>query len=317
MPTDHVVRAVPAMAAAIALASVPVSATPTANFTGPLVTPAVNTLPTGIFNIQPYLIHTRTHGVYDNARHRKDANPPSRQWQVVLPMTYGITERLAIQLTPAAVRTSERGRHTDGLRLADTGLRLQQRLTAPAADGTGWVTAVAVARNVPTGRHHRLDTQPLNATGTGAARSSITFGAQRLYWLDGGRALRWRGQLLWSPTPPAIRVRGTSVYGTLRGFRGHVHAGSAWQATLAAEYALDPRWVLVGEAIGSRQGIVRVHGDDRTSVRHAPSEAFSLAPAVEYHFNTSIGLIAGVQFTLAGRNQSADVTPQVALNMLF
>ena len=42
-----------------------------------------------------------------------------------------------------------------------------------------------------------------------------------------------------------------------------------------------------------------------------------LAPAVEYHFSPSLGLIAGVEFTVAGRNTGRIVSPQVALGVLF
>lgn len=318
MPHAYLVRAVPAMAAAIAMTPGLASASSTAHFTGPLVTPAVNTLPAGMLNIEPYLIHANTRGSYDNAGGRHAHRAMLRQWQVVLPMTYGVTDSLGVQVTPTASRTSGGGLHTDGLlRIGDTNLRLQQRLVAPEADGTGLVVGVALAQNVTTGKYHQLDTNPLNATGSGAARTSVVIGAQRLYWLENDRAIRWRGQLSWSPSPGRIRVRGASIYGTDAGFRGRVHAGQAWNATLAAEYALDPRWVLVGEAVWSRQGSVRVTGEGGWSLRYKPGQTFSLAPAVEYHFSATMGLIAGVQFTVAGRNQADYVAPQVALNMLF
>jgi len=53
-----------------------------ANFTGPLVTPAVNALPAGMVNIQPYLIHTNTRGTYDNRGGRHESKPTVRQWQM-------------------------------------------------------------------------------------------------------------------------------------------------------------------------------------------------------------------------------------------
>lgn len=321
MPHPLFIRALPTGAIALAIASVPVHATSTVNFTGPLVTPAVNTLPSGLFNIEPYLIHSESRGSFDGAGHRHASRTRFRQWQIAVPMTYGVTDSFGIQLTPTAIRASSDGRHTDGLRIGDTGIRLQQRLLAPDEDGQGTVLAVAVARNFTTGKYHQLDANPLNATGNGAGRATLAIGAQRLYRLDHGRALRWRSQLSWSPRPGRIRVRDTSVYGTQGGFHGHANAGQSWSATLAAEYALDPRWVLVGEALWNRQGAVRVHGIEakggRVDRRIVAGHAFSLAPAIEYHFNASVGLIAGVQFTVAGRNVTDYVAPQVAVNMVF
>jgi hypothetical protein len=116
-------------------------------------------------------------------------------------------------------------------------------------------------------------------------------------------------------------VHGSSVYGTEAGFRGHARLGQAWNASVAAEYALDARWVLVGEAIWNRASAIDLAGTaaDRSHVarRLAPSQEFSLAPAVEYNFTPNTGLIAGVQFTVAGRNTADYVAPQVALNVVF
>ncbi|HEY4294590.1 transporter [Luteibacter sp.] len=292
-----------------------------ANFTGPLVTPAVNSLPAGMINIEPYLIHTNTRGNYDNIGDRRQSKPTVRQWQVAVPMTYALTDTNSVQVILNASRTSGNGRHTDGLRMGDTTVRVQQRLRGPAADGTGLVLAMAVAQRLPTGRYHQIDTNPLNGTGNGAMRTTFAFGAQRLHWLDSGHAIRWRGQVAWSPSPGRIRVRDSSVYGTESGFRGYARLGQAWNASVAAEYVLNPRWVLVGEAIWNRASAIDISGAiggaPRQARRLAPSHDVGLAPAVEYHFSPNMGLIAGVQFTVAGRNTDDYVAPQVALNMVF
>jgi hypothetical protein len=292
-----------------------------ANFTGPLVTPAVNAMPAGMVNIEPYLVHTNTRGSYDNVGDRREGKPMVRQWQIALPMTYALTDTHSVQVILNAARTSGAGQHSDGLRMGDTTVRVQQRLKGPNADGTGLVLGLALAQRLPTGRYHRLDTNPLNGTGNGAMRTTFAFGAQSLYWLDGGRAIRWRGQLAWSPSPGRVRVRDSSVYGTDSGFRGFARLGQAWNASVAAEYAINPRWVLVGEAIWNRASAIDVTGTtadaSHDARRLAPSQEFSLAPAVEYHFTPNTGLIAGVQFTVAGRNTADYVAPQVALNMVF
>lgn len=315
------------IAAALALAStasMAVSATGThgeANFTGPLVTPAVNAMPAGMFNVEPYLIHTNTRGGYDNAGRRRERHSQLRQWQVAMPMMYALTDTNFVQLTLNASRTSGQGLHTNGMRMGDTTVRFQQRLRGPDADGGGLVLSLAAAQRLPTGTYHHLDTNPLNGTGNGAMRTTLAFGAQQLHWLDDGHAIRWRTQLAWSPSPGRIRVRDASVYGTDSGFRGHARLGQAWNASAAAEYVLNPRWVLVGEAIWNRASAVTLGGvaADGSNVarRLPPSQEFSLAPAVEYHFSPNLGLIAGVQFTVAGRNAADYVAPQVALNMVF
>jgi hypothetical protein len=47
------------------------------------------------------------------------------------------------------------------------------------------------------------------------------------------------------------------------------------------------------------------------------STIVTLAPAIEYHFTPTIGLIAGVEFSVAGRNSGHFISPQVALGMYF
>lgn len=289
------------------------------NFTGPLVTPAVNTLPVGAINVEPYLIHTHVRGWYGSDGSRHAEKPTLRQWQVALPIVYGLTDNISVQLTLNATRTSVGGQHSDGLRMGDSAVRVQTRLKAPEADGSGLVLAASLAQRLPTGKYHHLDTNPLNGTGEGSKRTTLAFGAQELHWLANGHALRWRGQLAWSPAPGRVRVRGPSVYGTPVGFHGNARPGEAWSASLATEYALDSRWVLVGEAIWNRSSGTRVDGTASGHGTHTvyPAHAFSLAPALEYHFNPRIGLIAGVQFSVGGRNASDYVAPQVALNMVF
>jgi hypothetical protein len=306
------------VAATIPTAALAASGGSEANFTGPLVTPAVNTLPSGAINVEPYLINSNFRGWYDGDGNRHAEKPTLRQWQVAVPMIYGVTDNIAVQLTLNGVRTSGAGMHSDGLRMADSVIRVQTRLKAPEADGSGLVVAFSAAKRLPTGRYHHLD-NPMNGVGSGAMRTTLALGAQQLHWLDNGHALRWRGQLGWSPTTGRVRLRGNSVYGTPDGFHGYAHLGQAWNASVAAEYVLDSRWVLVGEGIWNRESGTRVTGTAGRYERYTflSGHAFSLAPAVEYHFNPRVGLIAGVQFSVGGRNATSYVAPQVALNMVF
>lgn len=51
---------------------------------------------------------------------------------------------------------------------------------------------------------------------------------------------------------------------------------------------------------------------------HAGSSVgFALAPAIEYNFTTNVGLIAGIEFSVAGRNTSSYIAPQIALTIAF
>ncbi|TCV93303.1 outer membrane putative beta-barrel porin/alpha-amylase [Luteibacter rhizovicinus] len=312
---------------ALLLIALPMSATAEhsldgVNFTGPLITPNPNALPVGVFNVEPYLIHTKTTGLYDSHgdRHRTDSS--TRQWQVALPISYGVSERLTAQVTLNAVHAYTEGRHSSGTRMGDTSLRFSYLLQAPNADGTRPAFAVAVAHRFPTGDYHRLDTNPLNGTGSGAQRSTLSFLGQQVVWMPNGRPLRWRANVSWSPVPPKVDVNGTSVYGTETDFRGTARPGHSLSASAAVEYSVDSRWVLVMEAAWSHAGVTSVTGRRMPGLAaesfHSPTQSdWSLAPAVEYHISPTIGIIAGVQFNIAGRNTASYVSPQAAVNMVF
>ncbi len=73
----------------------------------------------------------------------------------------------------------------------------------------------------------------------------------------------------------------------------------------------ETRRRLIGYAPGA-QGIAQYVDEVRPA-----STSVTLAPAIEYHFTSKIGLIAGVEFSVAGRNSGHFISPQVALGMYF
>jgi hypothetical protein len=314
-------RCTPVILSLFALPAFADSSRPLPNFTGPLVTPSVNSLPSGWINIEPYLIHTQVRGVYDGKGRREAYSNKVRQWQLALPLIYGLTDTTLVQLTLTSLHSASADGHSNGMRMGDSSLRVLQRLSGPGVDGTGWVTSLAVSRRLPTGRYHRLDSNAYNGTGTGVKRTSFSLGAQKFFWLANEHAIRLRGQVAWSPAPAGVHLRDTSVYGTRRGFRGSARPGHAWNASLAAEYVVSRQWVVVGEAIWDRTGRVKMHANGGRSLAApeplAASRSVGLAPAVEYHFNENVGLIAGIQWSVAGRNASNYVAPQAALNVVF
>jgi len=53
------------------------------------------------------------------------------------------------------------------------------------------------------------------------------------------------------------------------------------------------------------------------NTRAGSSVSFALAPAIEYNFTSNVGLIAGIEFSVAGRNTSSYIAPQMALTIAF
>jgi hypothetical protein len=107
------------------------------------------------------------------------------------------------------------------------------------------------------------------------------------------------------------------VYGTGAAFRGDARPGDVFLVNPAGEYSLTQHWVLALDLTYSHAGSTAVVGANGTvPVRSTfgASDAFGVAPAVEYNFNASIGVIVGTRVIPAGHNTVASVTPVLAIN---
>jgi hypothetical protein len=145
--------------------------------------------------------------------------------------------------------------------------------------------------------------------------------------MPNGRILRTRLDLSyqisrWAP------VNGASVYGTDNGFSGRAHPGPSFVSDLAFEYSATQSWVLATDVWWEHDGNTRVQGSyvppgggslmsAFAMLNSGSGELLYLAPAVEYNWNASMGVIAGARIAAAGRNATATTTPVFAVNMVF
>src|SRR5690606_33928892 len=101
-------------------------------------------------------------------------------------------------------------------------------------------------------------------------------------------------------------------YGGGFGTKGRVHPGGSFQADFGLEVALTQNWVLANDLVYTFQNATHFSGNPGTvspggapaSVRSPYSDNLSLAPAIEYNFNSNLGLLVGTQFSVYGRNSS-------------
>lgn len=295
-----------------------------ANFTGPLLTPNAMTLPAGTWLIEPYLIYYKSNAYYDEQGNRHAQTPSTRQWQTSIPIFYGVTDRFQVQLGLGGAHVMSGGAHTDGIGAADTTLGAQYMVLAPGEDKKNPAVSLAYSHRFPTGAYDRLDQNPLNAMGNGANVDTFSALLQHYVWLPNGRPMRFRATVSYGLPPSGVDVRGASAYGTPQDFRGSVRLGSSLGISTSVEYSISPQWVLAMDLAYNRDAPSQLHGvsgqGDATAPfarRSASRNVYSLAPAVEYNFNDRIGIVGGVQFSIAGRNNSAFATPMAAINMVF
>ena len=295
------------------------------NFTGPLITPNPAGMPAGRWYVEPYLVRVDSSSSFDSSGDRQRSSERSGAWAMVVPIAYGFSERVTGQVNLSASRAESGNARSRGFRAGDTTARLQYLLQAPSADGTTPAVSIALVQRFSTGSHDRITGNPLDAQGDGVQRTVAALAVQQVLWLGNDRPLRWRAQLSVGPAPSRTAISGTSVYGTEDGFQGHIARGSVLGLSVGAEYSFNERWVGVMEVAASRETGQRLTGfapDAAGGVRpineqRPASRNLTFAPAVEYHFSPSLGLIAGVEFTVAGRNTGRIISPQVALGMFF
>lgn len=297
-----------------------------ANFTGPLVTPNASGVPAGRVWLEPYLIYSESHAAYDDHGRRHADRPGAHQWLMVVPLGVGITPRLTAQLTPGMTYNVSGREHSDGARKTDTSLLLQYKLIAAHEDGSGPVLSITAAHNFTTGKYNRLGDNPLNGVGSGASSNRFSLLGQQLFWLSNDHPLRLRAQAAWSPSPSRVRIHGTSSHGTSRGFLGTTAMGTSQAINTSAEYGLTEHWVLATDLSWNHRNGAHLRGTQcppqggpctDVDKHDGPDWTYSIAPAVEYNFNSNMGLIVGAQWSLGGHRSSAYLAPQAALNMVF
>jgi hypothetical protein len=296
-------------------------------FTGPLDAPNPTPIPVGHFYAEPYLLGTIIYGAYDGEWnvHRLAHNNYSIISSTLLET--GIFQNVSLAVLPEfGYNIAGEGENSSGIRFGDFQVRLKFMLHQ-FKEGSWIPTLTLAAMQVfPTGSYDNLGSRRANAFGSGAYTSRFALYSQEPFWLPNGRILRARFDFTANIPIGNVGVDNVSVYGTPEGFRGEAKVGNSYTADLGFEYSVTSNWVAVMEFLYQHGDSTLTIGNQRPADSSIPvpfhsasgsSEYWSVAPAVEYNFNASVGIIAGAEVTFAGRNTGASVTPQVALSWFF
>ena len=284
-------------------------------WTGPILAPSAATLPQGHFLVEPYLYDSISYARYDvdgDRNNTADTHFLGSQTYVL----YGLVDTVSVGVIPRfGFRDVSNGRDSSGIRVGDLSLQAQYRLSQ--FNGVVPTTSAVMQVTLPTGKHDELGDRTSDGIGSGAYSAMVGVYSQYFFWLPNGRLLRTRLNVSRTFFDNAD-VSDVSVYGTEQGFRGRAKPGDSFVATLAGEYSITRAWVLAFDLQYQRDARSRLI-DDATGANStfATREAISIAPAVEYNFNSRVGIIVGGIWTLAGRNTEANLTPVVAVNMVY
>lgn len=282
--------------------------------------------PRGHYLVEPYLYDVITKGRYgtDGVRHRATRE---NSYGSLTYLVYGATDRIGVGLIPTAGYSTMNGvPSSSGPRLGDQTVQVQSRLTRFKPCGRVPTISLAVQETLPTGQYDRLRSRPTNGFGAGTYTTTPEFLSQMYFWLPNRRILRVRvdGSDALSDT---ASLQDASVYGTATGFRGSAKPGNSLNLDIAAEYSVTRSWVLALDGTYRNTGATRVSGyylPNNASGATSPltqtdtgwSDAYGLAPAVEYSWKPWIGVLVGVRLIPAGHNTDATVSPALAINVV-
>lgn len=281
-------------------------------WTGPMLANSAETLPQGHLLLEPYLYDVQTKGV-DSFGSRTYLN-------------YGLANRFTVGIIPVFGYNRVSGAaNSSGVQMGDWTVQAQYRLTQFHEGSWLPTIAVQIQETLPTGKYDRLGNRPANGLGSGAYGTTIGINSQTYVWMPNGRILRVRLNLS-ATFSSRTDVQGVSVYGTDADFRGHARPGTNLFADAAVEYSLTKRWVLALDLTYSHNGSTRVSGQEYlgtadpfppdTRLGSGTSAAFGFAPAVEYNWSPTVGLLFGVRAIPSGQRTVSSITPAFALNVV-
>lgn len=282
-------------------------------WTGPMLAPSAATLPRGHFLLEPYF--------YDVAAAH------SNTFGSLSYLLYGPGHRFTVGMIPTVdYEQVSNGPSSSTVELGDTGLLVQYGLTQSHEGSWHPTTAINVQETFPTGRYDQLGSRPSDGFGSGAYTTALALYSQTYFWMPNGRILRARLNIS-DAFSHTVNVQGVSVYGTAAGFSGNAKPGNTAYCDAAAEYSLTQRWVLALDVEYHFAGNTPVTGYNTLDSGGVPNPPLIennsgstgeliFAPAIEYNWKPTIGVLLGTRIIEVGHNITPSITPALAINFV-
>ena len=283
-------------------------------FTGTLLSPSPGVPHEGVLGIEPYLIDKRGMGVFDANGIFHSTPAANEQARSYTSFNYGFTDAFSLQLIPAVAHVSHDGDTQTGL--ADLPVKLHYRPIAGALDFWHPSLTTTFGITLPLGKFEHLRNSA-DGFGTGAytAMEEVELQQRFTTWLHPHRLRMWARV---SQPLNTVDLHGVTSYGTAQGFLGTVVPGSSSELGIGDEVGIDQQWALALDVLQDFGKGPHVRAAGVTGAMPAiEGTEFWVAPAIEYNPTARVGIIAGFEIAMAGRNSSAQVIPQVAVNMFF
>lgn len=287
---------------------------------GPLLTPSAHVVPKGHINYEPYVYASTTFATYDKSWHSH--NLPENIYTVYTQqlLQIGMPANMDFTLVPQFAWNHTHGASNWVLNDMVYGFDFQ---IYRRGKHSPWPSVkLALRGNFPLGKYQKLNPNKLGTDigGSGSWTPAVSLDMSRLFWFGGHQflALRWSVGYAF---PTAVHVKGFNAYGGGHHTHGKVYPGQSLSTFIGMEYTWTQRWAFAFDFAYIHNNKTRFKGHKgitrgiSNSVGGPSSEQFSIAPAFEYNWSAYVGMIAGVWFTVGGRNTTDFAQGIVAINI--
>ncbi len=285
--------------------------------TGPLLAPTGTVTPLGHFNVQAYGYFTQNLGSYDANWGKSRSGNRFFSFNQQLVSYVGLAPWMDLNIIPQFSVNSSRGKTICAFGDLTAGFDFQLY----PAEAHPWFPGVkiAVTELFPTGRYQNLSPAYAGAdqSGFGTFGTGINLVFYKIYPLTGPYFISVTASGLYQLNS-SVRVHGLNAYGGGLGTDGTVDTGNLFQGILSFEFTLSQNWVFAIDNVYTHIGSSPFSGESGGNATGLPSmEQISFAPAVEYNFSGTLGIIAGCWFTAAGRNAPRFASGVAELNYYY
>ncbi len=276
--------------------------------------------PKNEFIIQPYLFVNTSYGAYKNNFSLVDV-PDLVSVNPFLVLYYGINDFCDAELQLQTVSNFSQSKSSTNF--GDTTLLLSFQLIK--GNETRPHVRLLILETLPTGKYNKLDpnASQTEISGEGAYVTSLGIATEKIYDWFYCYPVRIRWNFI-VDIPSSVSVEGVNFYGGAFNTKGKVKTGTSFYFLLSPEISITQRWVLGLDVIYQKQLKGSFSGNrgnnlDGTlaNINIFQQDSFQLAPAVEYSFNSKMGVLGGVWFTVFGRNSDAFVSAVVSAVLSF
>ncbi len=277
-------------------------------YSGPLLTGSAHTIPVGKVNTQPYIFVIDNHSRYSNNRKSRSID----NLVVINPLNilqFGLWPNADFVITLGGVYQIQNQVSGGGFSDVEVELGLQlaeEGLYTPAAK-------MYAVQSFPTGKFQKSSPrkQGLDLSGNGSFVTSLSFNTSKVVWWIFNRPMNLRLTLLFDVYTSPIKVKGINAYGGAENTKGTITKGHEYKLNFGFEGSLSKKLSTVCDVVYTYsdasffQGSSGTNQDGSIPINgSSSSDILSIAPGLEYNFDANSGLVAGMWFSVYGRNEN-------------